>query len=257
MTALAVTLTFDGHRVRMVGTPERPEWVARDVCRVLQIHSTANALQNAGVTAAEKGVDRIHTPGGPQDVTTVTEPGLWKLVLISRKPAAQRFKAWLATEVIPSIRRHGCFPPPPERPALPSVDLDDPAALRGLVEVFAVRRLADMEKIAELTPKAEAHDRLSLARGDVNLQEAGRALGWGPNLFIWRLLDDGLLFRAAGGRPEPHAEHLKAGRFRVVVTERDGQAWPQTVVTPAGLQWLAGRYPYQPQAPLSLPIQGE
>jgi prophage antirepressor-like protein len=112
--SLNLTLTFDGHRVRMVGTPERPEWVAKDVCRVLRLHNTSQALTDAGVAPEEKGISQADTPGGPQAVSTVTEPGLWKLVMASRKPSAQRFKHWLATDVLPCIRQHGCYPPPTE-----------------------------------------------------------------------------------------------------------------------------------------------
>jgi hypothetical protein len=66
--SLDLTLTFDGHRVRMLGTPEHPAFVAKDVCRVLGIHSTANALQNAGVTAEENAHAHVApdpAPGSP------------------------------------------------------------------------------------------------------------------------------------------------------------------------------------------------
>jgi hypothetical protein len=44
---------------------------------------------------------------------TVTEPGLYRLIVRSNKPEAQRFQEWLFHEVLPSIRLHGCYPPPP------------------------------------------------------------------------------------------------------------------------------------------------
>lgn len=237
MSGLALTLTFDGHRVRMVGTPERPEWIAKDVCRALSIHHTADALRNAGITADERGSTRIDTPGGPQDVTTITEPGLWKLVMASRKPAALRFKHWLAEDVLPCIRRYGCYPAPVE-PRLPAgLDLHDPKQL-------AVVTLQALQLVAEYQPKAEALDRLSLAKGDVGLQESGRLLGLHPNLFVSTLIDDGLLFRGPHGKPTPYAQWLEAGYFRVVMTEPGprGLTFAQTLVTPLGMTWLAGRY---------------
>jgi anti-repressor protein len=103
--------------------------------------------------------------------------------------------------------------------------------------------------VAELQPKAELHDRLTASHGDVALMEAGRILGQPPRKFIARLEADGVLFRQ-GGALEPYAEHIKAepARFRVrvlpVSVDDDGRdvTKVQTLVTPAGLQWLARRY---------------
>ena len=147
MSTLDLELSFDGHRVRMVGTTDRPQWIARDVCRVLHVHHTADALRNAGVTPEERGWFQVDTLGGPQDMTTVFEPGLWKLVMISRKPAAARFKHWLATDVLPSIRRHGYYPPPSTLALPAGVDLRDPVQLAAVT-------LQALRLVAELQPKA-------------------------------------------------------------------------------------------------------
>ena len=234
---LALTLSFDGHRVRMAGTPERPEWIAKDVCHVLYLRNTADALRKAGVTESERGVAGIYTPGGPQDVTTVTESGLWKLVLASRKPSAQRFKQWLAAEVIPAIRKHGCYPPPAEAVA--------PAAVLNLRDV---RQLAPValhlaQLVQEMAPKAEGYDRLQGANGDLSLMDAGRILRRPPRKLIDQLEADGILFRGRGGKHEPRCDYRERGLFRVRVLEVDGDARIQTLVTPRGLQWLATRYP--------------
>lgn len=103
-----------------------------------------------------------------------------------------------------------------------------------------------LAKVAELEPKAAALDRLSAASGDVNLQDAGRVLGRQPNRFVAQLLEDGLLFRGAHGKPEPYAQWRDAGYFRVRISEVRGDAYLQTLVTPKGLAWLAGRYPQAP-----------
>jgi anti-repressor protein len=241
VNALTLTLTFDGHRVRMAGTPERPEWIAKDVCRVLDIHNTARALANAGVTDDEKGVHRVNTPGGPQDVTTITQPAVWKLVLISRKPGALRFKEWLANDVLPSLAAHGCYPPPTT--IVPSTREHQIATALLLAHEVITEKNA---LIAELTPKAEGFDRLSSAEGLLNLQEAGKALGLGANRLQWRLIDDGILFRGRHGKAEPKQEHVEAGRFVLRVREVDGQQYVQTLCTPRGLTWLAERYPAEP-----------
>jgi prophage antirepressor-like protein len=110
---LALSLTFPEtkQQIRVMGTLDRPEWVAKDVCDVLGIEKPNNVLRD--FDEDEKGACAIRTPGGLQEMLTVTEPGLYRLVLASRKPAAKMFKRWICHEVLPSIRLHGCYPPPP------------------------------------------------------------------------------------------------------------------------------------------------
>ncbi len=243
--SLNLELSWEGHRVRMVGTPERPEWIAKDVCRVLHIHNSSDALWRAGVTPAERGSVSTETLGGPQAVTTVTEPGLWKLVLISRKPAAARFKHWLATEVLPSIRKYGCYPPPPAGLIVTLPDLRDPKQLAAVAVQLYELVVEKDATIAVLTPKAEAHDRLAAADGSVCLMDAGRILGRPPVLFVDLLEADGILFRNGDGKLLPRYQWRQAGYFLVCCPEVNGKIRVQTVVSPSGLQWLARRYPRQ------------
>lgn len=57
----------------------------------------------------EKGVHSTHTPGGEQQTTTINESGLYSLILGSRKPEAKRFKKWVTSDVLPSIRKTGAY----------------------------------------------------------------------------------------------------------------------------------------------------
>lgn len=80
-----------------------PWFVAADVCRALEIKNGRDAV--AKLDDDEKGVGLTDTPGGAQEMTIVNEPGLYTLVLGSRKPEAKAFKRWITHEVIPSIRK--------------------------------------------------------------------------------------------------------------------------------------------------------
>ena len=73
-----------------------PWFVAADVCRALGIDRT----QTRRLDEDEKGVYSAQTPGGQQDMSIVNEPGLYALVLSSRKPEAKAFKRWITHEVI-------------------------------------------------------------------------------------------------------------------------------------------------------------
>lgn len=91
--------------VRAVTLEGEPWFVAADVCRALGIDRT----QTRRLDEDEKGVYSAQTPGGQQEISIVNEPGLYALVLSSRKPEAKAFKRWITHEVIPSIRKTGGY----------------------------------------------------------------------------------------------------------------------------------------------------
>lgn len=99
---------FDAQGLRVVGSPEAPWFVAKDVCDVLEIQNHRDTLAKM-LDEDEKGVDTIYTLGGAQDMLTVNESGLYCLIFRSRKPAARVFRKWVTAEVLPAIRRTGRY----------------------------------------------------------------------------------------------------------------------------------------------------
>ena len=59
--------------------------------------------------ADERGVCLINTPSGEQEMTIINEPGLYSLILRSRKAEAKAFKRWITHDVLPSIRKTGAY----------------------------------------------------------------------------------------------------------------------------------------------------
>lgn len=84
-----------------------PWFVAVDVCRALEHSNSRMALER--LDDDEKGVSSIYTLGGKQEMAVVNEPGLYTLVLGSRKPEAKAFKRWITHDVIPTIRKTGGY----------------------------------------------------------------------------------------------------------------------------------------------------
>lgn len=106
--SMMMSLAFEGRAVRFVGTPERPEWVASDVCGVLGLKNVTRAL--AGLRQNEKrDVTASNVPLSGQEIKVINEPGLYRLIFKSKKAEAERFKDWVFHEVLPSIRRTGAF----------------------------------------------------------------------------------------------------------------------------------------------------
>lgn len=93
-------------KIRVIEQNGEPWFVAADVCRALDIDPTATRRLDDD----EKDTLRLTqgTSGNP-NVTIVNEPGLYSLVLGSRKPEAKAFKRWITHEVIPSIRKTGSY----------------------------------------------------------------------------------------------------------------------------------------------------
>ena len=103
-------MIFDSSRFGVIRAAEKdgePWFVAADVCRALDLGNNRQAM--ARLDDDEKGVISNDTLGGKQEMNAVNEPGLYSLVLGSRKKEAKAFKRWITHEVIPSIRRNGGY----------------------------------------------------------------------------------------------------------------------------------------------------
>ncbi len=106
---------FGSHNVRVATHADGSEWwILADVCRVLEIKNSRDVAKR--LDADEKDVVTIDTPGGPQSVTIVNEPGLYSVIFKSTKPEARAFKRWVFHEVLPQLRKRSepaQLPPPP------------------------------------------------------------------------------------------------------------------------------------------------
>lgn len=88
-----------------------PWFVAADVCRALGLEQTHKALNRLDNDEVGGGI-KIPHPQSPEktiEVSIINEPGLYNLMMSSRKPQAKEFKRWITHEVIPSIRKHGAY----------------------------------------------------------------------------------------------------------------------------------------------------
>jgi prophage antirepressor-like protein len=98
---------FEGVAVRVLEQDQQPWFVLSDVANVLGIANARDAAMR--VPEDEKGVATADTLGGPQKLTIISEPGLYRMIFQSRKPSAERFKSWVVREVLPAIRKTGRY----------------------------------------------------------------------------------------------------------------------------------------------------
>ena len=220
--------------IRTVVIDGEPWFVAVDVCRALEIVNSRDALTR--IDEDEKGVVLTDTPGGKQEVTTVNEPGLYSLVLGSRKPEAKVFKRWITHEVIPSIRKNGGYIAGQE--TMSDVEL----MARALIVAQNVIEEKNRQ-ISGLTaenflmkPKAEYFDDLVDRKLLTNFRDTAKEFHIGQKRFIAFLTDNGYAYRDARGRILPHQKHVDAGLFELKECRSERSRWAgmQTLITPRG-----------------------
>ncbi|WP_454199508.1 BRO family protein [Nocardia sp. Marseille-Q1738] len=150
MSTELMPFTYEGATVRTVVIDGEPWFVARDICNILGLPNLSMAMQR--LADDEKGVNRIDTPGGPQEMAVVSESGMYALVLRSDKPEAARFRRWITTEVLPTIRKTGGYN---TAPALTGPELLAHAVLEAQQMIAAKdQQIAELsEKVAEDAPK--------------------------------------------------------------------------------------------------------
>ena len=98
---------FDNSQVRTILIDDQPWFVGKDVCDILEMGNPRQVLSR--LKDYEKGVQNVDTIGGSQSMTVISESGLYRLVLTSRKPQAEPFQDWVCQEVIPQIRKTGSY----------------------------------------------------------------------------------------------------------------------------------------------------
>ncbi|MDD3158845.1 BRO family protein [Anaeromusa sp.] len=107
MKQLQKVFNYQGQQVRTVNVNGEPWFVAKDVCGVLEMADVSMTLQR--LDNDEKATSSICTPGGCQETSIINEPGLYSLILGSRKPEAKPFKRWVTHEVLPNLRKSGSY----------------------------------------------------------------------------------------------------------------------------------------------------
>ncbi len=122
-----VPFVFQDHQIRTVAIDDAPWFVAKDVCAALTIPWRGDTL--ATVQADWKGMRSFRTPssgkrgGGAQRLAIISEPAVYKLAFRSNKPEADAFTNWVASEVLPAIRKTGQYaatPAPSSGPLTPA-----------------------------------------------------------------------------------------------------------------------------------------
>lgn len=187
-----VPFDYSGRQVRTLDLDGSTWFVAADVCDVLGLRNASEATRGLDADERSSISSPDGTPGNPTTLI-ISEPGLYSLLVRSRRPEAKPFRRWVTHEVLPSIRRTGTYAAPG---AVAMADpRDELAVLRTVVDqMIATRELARRAEAVAVGASDDA--RVANVRLDAieGRHDWYAALGW-AKLTGWSRTDDVTLAR--------------------------------------------------------------
>jgi len=208
---------FGNQQVRVLQMNNEPWFVAKDVCEILEIKNPSDSLKR--LDDDERARFNLGRQG---ETNVVNEPGLYTLILGSRKPEAKQFKRWITHEVIPSIRKHGAYMTPETIQKV----LTDPDTIiqlatnlkEEMAKRMAAEALIEKQKPQVLFAEAVQTSHTSILIGQLAKLITQNGVPIGQNrLFAW-LRDEGYLGKKGAHYNEPTQYAVERGWFEV--TER-------------------------------------
>lgn len=201
MTSNIQPFTYEDHTVRVVTIDGEPWFVLADLCKVLDLAKPSRVAMR--IADDMKGAHLMSTPGGDQEMTIVSEAGMYEVIIRSDKPEAAAFRRWVTSEVLPSIRKHGGYLTDQKIEDI----LDNPDTIIQLATKLKSERAkrAALEKQAAIdTPKARFADAVSASHTSILIGDLAKLLrqnGYeiGQNRLFEMLRRDGYLCAAKGG----------------------------------------------------------
>lgn len=242
---------FDGQQVRTVTINDEPYFVGKDVAEILGYKRTADAIRS-NVPDKFKGVGVLPTPGGKQKATVISEAGLYKLVFKSHAKNAERFTDWVASEVLPSIRKHGAYLTPDK---IEEVLLNPDTLIKLATELKKERegRMLAEQKIQQDRPKVVFADAVSASDTPILIGELAKILKQngieiGQNrLFAWLRGKGYLISRNGTDYNTPTQKSMELGLFKIKERTRvssDGSVkiTKTSMVTGKGQQYFVNKF---------------
>lgn len=236
---------FKGESLRaLTNKAEEPWFVLKDCMSILDLGNPTETVKmfDDDEFSTTEVIDSI---GRRQQAYIISEPGLYRLVMRSRKPEAKEFQRWVTHEVLPSIRKHGAY--------MTQQTLDKALASPDFLIQLATKLKEEQEKVKELEPKAQALDDFTNVEDRLLVRDAAKVLSNAgtpikeKQLREW-MADHNWIFKS-GGSWRATAEHCTAGHLVMVMSQKHGVkddgtefAFPPTVrITRKGLALLHKR----------------
>lgn len=212
---------FGQVRIAMNDSGE-PMFCLADLCMVLDL-TPSKVAQRLEEDVLSKYP--LLTAGGIQQANFVNEDGLYDVILDSRKSEAKKFRKWITSEVLPSIRKTGSYSVKPKLPSYAE-------ALRQLADKVEENERLQIEN-KDMKPKAEYFDEIVDRNGLTNFRDTAKLLGVSEKALIFLLIDKKYIYRDQKGKLKPIAKYV--GNYLELKEWAKGEkAGTQTLVTAKG-----------------------
>ena len=228
--------------IRTALIENKPWFVAVDVCRALEIGNSSQAISR--LDADEKMITLISNEGnkrGNPNMTVVNEPGLYTLILSSRKPEAKAFKRWITHDVIPMIRKTGGY----MTDSLLERIQKEPAVIVEFAQALILEKNRVKALECELNtakPKADYYDAFINPDDCTNIRTTAKELKIPERKFVQFLLKEKYLFRSPSGQLLPYNKDSNAGLFIVRDFVTFCYTGSQTYFTPKGKEVIRMKF---------------
>lgn len=183
-------------------------FVGNDVARALGYQKTNEAIRKnvREMDTATAGV--MDSLGRKQQTVIINESGLYDLIFESRLPYARKFRYWVTSEILPSIRKNGGY--------IQNQEELTPEQIVANALIVAQNIIKDKDKkIAELSPKAEYFDSLVDSKLLTTFRDTAKELHIPPRQFTQWLVDKGYVYRDRHNMIKPYEQYRKNGLFKM------------------------------------------
>lgn len=219
--------------IRTMLINDEPYFIGKDIASILGYTNTAKAIRDH-VDIEDKLRERIFLSGQNREVIFVNESGLYSLILFSKMPMAKKFKRWVTTEVLPTVRKHGMYA---NEETIEKMLADPDSMIKILTELKKEReqRIKLENENAALLPDANMARDIIKYNGMYTLKEVSDLIEIGRTTLCSLLRTSGVLSKQTGYNL-PLNKFIKSGHFAVKIKEMSNT--PVTLITPKGLKYI-------------------
>lgn len=233
-------------QIRTAEVDGEPWFVGKDVAEALGYAEPRSAVSKK-VEEVDRGVAEMETPSGKQEMTIINESGLYSLIFGSKLESAKRFKHWVTSEVLPSIRKHGMY-------AVDDLIANPEMAIKAFTALKEEREKnkALQEDVTRMRPKeifadAVACSQTSILIGDLAKILKQNGIETGQKRLFDKLRTEGFLIKGGSSKNMPTQRAMEMGLFEVkegsyVDSAGRNVTTKTTKVTGKGQQYFINRY---------------
>lgn len=215
MNELEIFKNEEFGEIRTITINNEPWFVSKDVAFVLGYSNPRDAISKH-VDVEDKGVAKCDTLGGSQDLTVINESGLYSLILSSKLPTAKKFKHWVTSEVLPTIRKHGAYMTDEKAFDV----LHNAGGLADLLQQAAEQLKQKDVQIERMKPKALFADAVASSKNSILIGELSKIIkanGYDigqRRLFSW-MRDNGYLMKLGEAYNQPTQKSMELGLMEI------------------------------------------